>query len=197
MRAPRLLLCLALLACLPPESARADWLITPFIGLTRGGETTYVVELGGLATKFTFGGSLAHLGDGLLGFEVDLGYSSRFFDRGDMVPIIERSSLTTLTGNVIVAVPRAVTGESLRPYVIGGLGLMHPDIDYVRDVFEVNSNLLALDLGGGAIGALTERTSLRFDLRYFKSLTEDTEAVAFGTTRLSFWRAAIGVALRY
>jgi hypothetical protein len=198
MRATRLLLLLSLIAGLPPATAHADWLVTPFVGLTFSGNTTYLVEPDGLGKKLTVGGSLTRIDDGPFGFEVDFGYVSRFFERDVPRPTIDRSTLTTLTGNAILIVPRRVTRESLRPYVVGGLGLMHAGFEYVSNVFpRVDSNLLAFDAGGGAIGAITERSSLRFDLRYFKSLTEDAEAVSFEATRISFWRATVGISIRY
>ena len=40
------------------------------------------------------------------------------------------SDLMTLSGNVIAPVPLSVTGYSLRPYAIGGLGLIHSGITY-------------------------------------------------------------------
>jgi hypothetical protein len=63
-------------------------------------------------------------------------------------------------------------------------------------VLDTNSNLLALDVGGGAIGFLSPRAGVRFDLRHFKNLSNDRTAVAFGTTRLSYWRLSIGLVLR-
>jgi hypothetical protein len=181
----------------PPAHAAAQWIVTPFIGLKMAGNTNFVdLDQGAGSTKLTFGGSAGVLGDGILGVEADFGYSPRFFetDRGGLV---FESTVTTLMGNVIVTTPRQLTRESLRPYVIGGLGLMRTTIDYVGGVFQVESNLLGLSVGGGAIGSITDRTSLRFDLRHFKNLSEEDAPVGFGTTRLSFWRATAGLTLRY
>jgi len=44
---------------------------------------------------------------------------------------------------------------------------------------------------------LTADTSLRFEVRYFKSVTSAaSESARFGT-RLSFWRAGVGLSIRY
>jgi hypothetical protein len=199
MRPRRLVTLIWLLTWLQPATASADWLITPFMGLGFGGDTSLVVEPGGLETKVTLGASVVQLGAGWLGVEADFGYSPHFFERDTSVPTLASSSVLTLTGNVLVAVPQSVTRESLRPYVIGGVGLMHAGIDYLQPVFpELNANLLCLNFGGGAMGGLTERTGLRFELRYFRNLSEaEAEAAQIGTTRLSFWRATVGVTLRY
>jgi hypothetical protein len=187
-----------LFALLQPASASAEWLIWPYIGLKFAGSTTLPdLEQAADNTNLTIGGSITILGEGILGVEGDVGYSPRFFERETEQIIIASSSVSTVTGNVIVAVPRSVTRESLRPYALGGIGLMHVGIDDVLD-FAPDRNFLCLSIGAGAIGAVSQRTSIRFELRHFRNLTtEDEESVSFGRTRLSFWRATVGVTLRY
>jgi hypothetical protein len=199
MRLRRLLLLVWLLTWLQPATASAEWLIWPYLGLKFAGSTSLAdPEEGAGATKLTLGGSVTLLGDGVLGIEGDFGYSPRFFERDLPEPRITSSSVLTLTGSVMAAVPRSVTRDSLRPYVLGGLGLMHVGIDYVADLLPpVDSNVLCLSLGGGAIGPITQRTSVRFEIRHFRNLTAEDEDLSFGTTRLSFWRATVGVTLRY
>ena len=59
-------------------------------------------------------------------------------------------------------------------------------------------DLLGLSFGGGAIGLLTERTGLRFDLRHFKAISGENGPFAqAGRSRFSFWRATAGVTVRY
>jgi opacity protein-like surface antigen len=99
---------------------------------------------------------------------------------------------------VIAAAPIGLTRESLRPYVTAGLGLLRAKIDYTVSALDVNRTLFAMAAGGGVMGAIGLRTSLRFDLRYFKSISgEPTAGEGFGTARLRFWRAAAGVTFRY
>jgi hypothetical protein len=187
-----------LLALLGPATARADWLITPFVGSSFAGTTNYVdLEQGAGETKFTWGGSVALLSDGVFGLDADFGYAQRFFERDTPAVLVTGSSVMTVTGSVIAAVPLAVTRESLRPYVSGGLGLMHARLEDVLGVFPVNSRLLALSVGGGAIGFLTPRTGLRFEIRQFKNLTGEKVAGTLEAARLRFWRATVGVTFRY
>jgi hypothetical protein len=177
--------------------AEADWFVVPFIGVKLAGATSFVdLEQGASNTKVTFGAAAGVLGDGLLGTEVDFGYSPRFFERSSG-SLVARSQVLTLMGNVIIAAPRDITGYSLRPFVSAGGGLMHVRIDDVANVFRVNSNLLGINVGGGAIGALTHRASIRFDARYLRSISSDDElSVGGGPARLSFWRAAVGITVR-
>jgi hypothetical protein len=178
--------------------ARAEWFVTPFLGVKFGGTTNLVdLEQGASNSKWMLGAAAGIVSDGLFGVEADFGYYPRFFERSAGSGLIARSHAVTLMGNVIVAVPRSVTGLSLRPFVSGGAGLLNVSVDDVAGILAFNSNLFAINAGGGATGALTRRTSVRLELRYFKSVTrEDEDSLAFGPSRLSFWRAAVGLTVR-
>ncbi len=179
--------------------ARADWLVVPFFGGTFGGTTTLIdFEQGGQSNQLIVGGSGVWLSKGLFGVEGDFAYAPRYFERDNLAGLVVGSQLSTVTGNLIITVPLGVTRESLRPYFVGGLGLMHAGIEDVRNVLTVNENLLAINIGGGAIGLVTNRTGVRFDLRHVRSVRGDSESLMGVTrTRLSFWRATIGVVLTY
>lgn len=179
-----------------PTAASADWFITPFIGLKFAGDTNLVdLESGASNTKLTLGGIVGWIDPGLLGFEADVGYSPRFFERSSGA-LVARSHVITVMGNFVLSVPQEITGDSLRPFVSGGAGWMRIGIDDVAGLLPVKSNLFGINVGGGATGRLTDVSSLRFELRYFKSITNDEEAVREGTS-LSFWRAGVGLTLRY
>jgi opacity protein-like surface antigen len=201
----RRLLVLICVAWLQPATAAADWLFTPFIGYKFGGTsrpTPIFVdqEPSEGRRKVVIGGSVAILSDNILGVEADFSFIPGYFDGDTSSNNVVSSAVTTLTGNVILAVPLSVTQYSLRPYVLGGVGVIRAksDVaDFVRDVFAVSENLFGLNIGAGAIGSLTNRTSLRFELRHFTNLGGEEDDVGFGRARLSFWRATIGVAFRY
>ena len=106
--------------------------------------------------------------------------------------------MTTITGNVILAVPLGITRESLRPYVVGGLGLLQARSKHAAGLFPVDQNFLGVNFGAGAIGFVSNRTGLRFDVRHIKAASgADGPLARPGLSRLSFWRATIGVAVRY
>lgn len=186
------------LVCLCPSRAGADWLITPFIGTTFAPETTFLVFEEGAGRKLTLGTSVALLSDGLLGLEADFSHTPRFFEGSDPLGLVLSSRVTTLSGSIILAAPLSVTRESLRPYLVGGLGLVQARSRNAGGLFPVEQDLLGLDLGAGAIGLLSPRTGLRFDVRHFKAVTGDDGPFARpGVSRLSFWRATVGLVLRY
>ena len=195
MKAPGVLALALVLMC--PIAASADWFITPFIGLKFAGDTNLVdLESGASNTKLTLGAMASWINPGVLGFEADIGYSPRFFERSSGA-LVARSHVITVMGNFVLSVPQEITGDSLRPFVSGGAGWMRIGIDDVVGLLPVKSNLFGINVGGGATGRLTDVSSVRFELRYFKSITNDEEEAVREGTSLSFWRAGVGLTLRY
>jgi hypothetical protein len=196
----RVPLVLALLA-LVPRTASADWLITPFLGTAFSAETTLQVLAPGTPEKrLTFGVAGTLLSNGLFGIEGGVSHVPGFFTSKDALGLLETTSsrVTTIDGSIIVAAPLALTRESLRPYLIGGLGLMQARSDDAVSIFPIHRNFLGVNVGGGAIGMLTPRTGARFELRHFKAASGANGPLAReGLSRLSFWRASVGIVLRY
>jgi hypothetical protein len=194
----RLLVAFLLTLCAPATDARADWLITPFIGTSLAGETTFLTFEEGAGSRMTIGASVALLGAGILGIEADVGHTPKFFEGDDPFGLILTSRVTTLSGNVMLAAPLAVTRESLRPYLVGGLGLLQARASNAASLFPLEEDRLGLTVGGGAIGFVSERTGLRFDVRHIKAISgADGPLPRDGVSRLSFWRATAGLTIRY
>jgi hypothetical protein len=184
--------------CALPAQAGADWLVTPFLGASFGAETTFLVFGTGSGRKFALGGSVTLLGSGVFGVEADVGHTPGFYQGDDPLGLVLSSRVTTMSGNVIVAAPLALTRESLRPYLVGGLGLLQARSQHAAGLFPVDENLLSLTLGAGALGMITDRVGLRFDVRNIRAVGgAEGPFERPGASRLRFWRAATGVALRY
>ena len=201
-RVRSVLLAAALLSL--PADARADWLITPFVGATFAGQTIHFdPDQGAGSTQFLFGGAGAWLTDGVIGFEADFAWAPGYFQSGDGSGLVIHSYLYTLTGNVIVTLPLSVTRESLRPYVTGGLGVMDGHLEVLAnllpELFELQERpSAALNVGAGVIGFVTRNTGARFDVRHVRSLARDVSPLTGALrTKLSFWRISGGVTLRY
>lgn len=191
--------CLALLLLLVAATrASAEWQLRPFVGVTFGGGTT-LVDLDHAAGRpnIAVGIGGVWLGD-IVGLDVDLGYAPGFFQTGNQ-RLVLRSSVTTLTGNIVIAVPRRLTEYSLRPYFVGGGGVMRARSDDFFGVLRVASALPAVDLGGGVTGFLTDRIGVNWDVRCFRSLAGAPEGrgLSLGAEKLSFWRANVALAIRY
>jgi hypothetical protein len=107
--------------------------------------------------------------------------------------------VTTLTGNVVIALPRRTAGYGLRPYFSGGAGLVHVDTFGTFGGVLHNRTLPALSLGGGITGFLTNTVGLNWDIRRLNTLRGEGETLgnSVGREQLSFWRVTMSVALRY
>lgn len=183
---------------LVPMRAAAEWQVKPFVGLTFGGDTTFIdLERAVDKEHFVVGGSGLWLGE-IFGLEGDFSLVPGFFQSGDQVRVLG-SRVTTLTGNLVLTVPRRVTGYSLRPYLVVGGGMLHARIDGRLGVLDVSSTLPAMDFGAGVTGFLSDRVGLSWEIRRFQSFggEGESEGVSFGDEQLSFWRFNMAVALRY
>jgi hypothetical protein len=197
---PAGVLALALLLFLPAH-ASAEWQIRPFLGVTFGGGTT-LVDLAHAAgsPNIVVGVNGALLGN-VIGVEVDFGRAPGFFETGDQ-HLVQGSSVTTLTGNVVLAPPRRLTEYTLGPYFVAGAGLMRARSNEFFDVLSVASTLPAMDVGGGITGFLSNRFGLSWDARYFWSVGgKELRGLSLGpqqaSEQLSFWRTSMGFVWRY
>lgn len=189
---------LLLLACPTPARAQ-DLLLIPYLGFTFGGGSALFADLerGGTESASAVGGSVALLGQGIFGVEADLGYVPGFFERGDAQIVSAGSFVTNLVGSVMVTLPLAITRESLRPYVVGGGGVLWAEARDVLTTFPIKSTMPVVNFGGGAIGFLSNTVGVRFDLRYLRSLGAGDDQIAGLGPRVRFWRGSVGLVLKY
>ena len=204
----RVLAC-CLLICAVPRAAAAEWQFTPFVGLTFKGSsslvgTEIVDDRPAVETVHrNFGGSVGFLGDGIFGVETVFSWTPGLFQSGD-ADIVEASRSIAWMGNLVLTAPKRWTEYSLRPYVSGGFGLLKP---YIRrpetpggpPLPPVDLNLAGYNIGGGAVGFFTERTGVRFDLRYYSTVkpTDEGPGIAIeNRVRLRYMTATVGVVIR-
>jgi hypothetical protein len=130
--------------------------------------------------------------------EVDIADAPGFFEPDDKHLVVS-SRVTTLSGNVVVAAPHRLTEYSLRPYFVGGGGLMRVRTTTASNVFDVSKVIPQLDVGVGVVGFVTDRIGVCWDVRRFQSIGRNTRNVglSIGDERLSFWRATMAAAIRY
>lgn len=188
---------LAAAALAGAEPAGAEWLIVGHTGLKFGGSTTLVdLETAAPEKKTPLGLSVMWLGSGIIGAEVDATFIPDYFDR-ENADLVTGSAVRTVMGSVVIAAPLRLTRESLRPYVAGGAGLLHSQSEDLAGLFTFKSDLWGMNVGGGVLGFLSDGFGVRFDLRYFRNLSEERQpGVVFGSTKLSFWRASVGLVFR-
>lgn len=171
--------------------ARADWLLTPFAGTTFGGDSD--------KEKFTYGGSLAYMGANVVGFEMDFGYTPTFFEPGDTIEFIDDSNVTSLMANLVIGAPIGGSGPQVRPYVVGGLGLLRTSVTSPDQFFDVSNNDFGFDVGGGIYVFFNDHVGIRGDARYLRSLRDPEKDNEFDIAvgNFDFWRATGGVTFRF
>jgi hypothetical protein len=157
-------------------SARADGFVEPFAGVTFGGTAD--------TQRYVYGGRVGFVGNAA-GFEVDFGYAPNFFSGSDKFADFNgKLNITTLMANLLIG--GAPHRGGVRPYVVGGFGLMRGLVHSPNDFF---SDVTRNDFG--------------FDVRYFRSLTGSSDngflldPTQFDLGDFSFWRATGGVLFRF
>jgi hypothetical protein len=183
--------------CAASPATAAERQIQPFIAISFAGASTFTgVEEAARRSHTIFGARALVLGE-VVGIEADVGHAPGFFQAGDPDLLVVHSRVTTISGNIIVAVPRRLTEYTLRPFFVGGGGLMLAHVDDVFGVLPVSDTSPAIDLGFGVSGFVTDKVGLSWDLRHFRNFGRKEDGDASFGQRLSFWRASMALAFRY
>jgi opacity protein-like surface antigen len=180
----------AVAAIFAPTEARADGFVTPWVGSAFGSN----IKNG----QITVGVSAGGMGAGIIGGEADFGWSPSFFGtKSDF----GNNTVMNLMGNLIVGVPvGGQHGAGVRPYVVGGVGLIRAQIDG-GSIAKVSSstNMFGWDAGAGIMGYFSDHVGLRGEVRYLRAtsdLTTNVSSIDLNGNRLHFWRATVGVVFR-
>jgi len=159
--------------------ARADVTLTPYLGALFSGNLP--------VSKAAYGVSLTAMGAGIIGGEVDFSFTPKFVDETAFSSSVREANFT---GNLIVGIPIGGThGATLRPYVVGGVGIIRATAKASDFGDKLSSNDFAYDLGGGVIGTVNDHFGLRGDLRYFRTTSDIND--------YKFWRGTGGVVLKF
>lgn len=182
---------------LAPMPARADTLFIPFFGVNVGGDSGKKFSEAFDTSQFNWGASLTFMGGGVFGVEGDFGFSPDFYGKTD----VGGSSVLTATGNLIIGVPfGGQQGFGIRPYGLGGAGLLRSKSDFGTGVAEIDENDLTWSAGGGVLLFFGTRAGIRFDIRYFKTF-DDLEIlgvpIAQSPGKVDFTRTSLGFVLRF
>jgi opacity protein-like surface antigen len=88
----------------------------------------------------------------------------------------------------------------VRPYVVGGIGLIRPHVSSLAGsvtTFSSNKNAFGYDLGGGVTILFGSRVGIRGDLRHFHTMQNVDLLIFTAGQKLDFWRASAGLALAF
>jgi hypothetical protein len=181
----------AIALLLAPAQARADGFVTPWVGSAFGSSFNN--------GQASFGVTAGAMGAGIIGGELDFGYSPSFFGtKSDF----GNNTVMSLMGNVIVGVPVGGThGAGVRPYVTAGAGLLRTQIDGgTLTKVSSSNNMLGWNAGAGVMGYFSDHVGLGGDVRYVRGFKDTNTGVTSidlnGGGQLHFWRASVGVVLR-
>lgn len=189
------------LALVPSTAAAQDWFFTPFIGANFGGNANFG-DFDDADDEFErrmdFGATVGW-NPGVVGFEVDFGYSPNFFEDTTGTGNFEfgDSNVTTLMGNLLISAP---PGSGVRPYGSAGLGLIRANVSDATGFFDdLSTNDLGINIGGGVNGQFSDTIGIRGDIRYFRSLQDNEPDNDFelGFGSFDFWRGTVGVTFRW
>jgi len=177
-----------------------QWFASAFIGSNYGATAE--------GSSVDFGGAVGYLWNRMVGGELLASFAPSFHLTNAL--LASSPNVNTYMANVIAAVPLGSDGQ-WQPFVSAGLGA----VQLRSDVFNVADNPAAGsvsandakfggDVGFGIMG-YAANVGLRADVRYFRTRSSTntnpaSTADAFASNLLSgldFWRANIGVALRW
>ena len=176
---------------LAPAQARAEGYLSPWVAANAGSSFSN--------GRAGFGTQAGWMSGGIVGGELDFGYSPSFFGTQND---FGNNTVINLMGNVIVGIPVGGTrGAGVRPYVTAGLGLIRTQIDggSLANVSSSN-NMGGWNAGAGLMGYFADHFGLRGDVRYLRGFENTNTGISSidlnGAGQLHFWRASIGVVLR-
>lgn len=178
---------------LSATSARADWLLTPYLGVTFGGDTP--------KQQVNYGLSAAFLGAGIFGLELDASITPNFLepddDNLDDFDDIDDSNVATFMANLMLSAPSST--PAFRPYAAAGVGIIRTRATSVGNFFDVNDSNFGVNVGGGVIGQFSERVGVRGDMRYFRTLQDSDggDDIDLDLGSFNFWRGTLGISFRF
>jgi hypothetical protein len=185
---------------LSPTQSR--WTAAGFVGANYGASAT--------SSSVDFGGQVGYLYRGIIGGEFLADFVPRFNVANAF--LADRPNVNAYMANVILAAPFG-TEAAIQPYVsagVGGIQLRSNMLAFANvptsAQSEVNQTRGGGDVGFGVMG-FAGNVGIRGDVRYFRAFTNNavtttgsTAADVFAQNLLSgldFWRANIGIAVRW
>lgn len=147
------------------------------------------------------GAALLFWGPGILAGELDFGYNPSFYKNfTNVVASGASTNLETITLNLVLG-PTFFIGEHMRvrPYVLGGGGLMRSKIsEFVQHLsFSDVDNRGVIDIGGGLYFYPIRRVGIRGDVRMFRGVGSNGSDKGYGLSDWTFYRISVGVALAF
>ena len=175
-----------------PAPASAQGYLTAFVGGNFGGDSGVSLDQSISDTSQLDFGARLGVGGGIFGGEIDLGYTPDFYGKGT---IFDSSSVLTVTGNLVISFPLG----PVRPYVLGGIGLVRRTVDYAQGQAQgsVTDSRAAYSLGGGVNFFVSQHVGINADLRYFRNFSTGNAVLDLPNEKFNFSRGSVGITFRF
>ena len=184
----------ALLLLVPAREAAADFFINPFVGTTLSSPST-----SGSRSQAGFGIALGSARS-FFGSETEIAYYPELLDNS--ANGLGKSKVVTFFGNTLIG----PTIGPIKVYGAAGVGGVYLNVSSAASLVNptpssITNNYFGVNVGGGAMGDLSSPFAVRADLRYFRAFGfSATDLEGAGTLKLDkfdFWRANIGLVVRF
>jgi hypothetical protein len=176
-----------------PRHAGAQTFLNPFVGTT----LTTPTGAGG-NSKAGFGIAFGGLGK-ILGGETEIAYYPEVLD--NTANAIAKNKVITFSGNTLIG----PTIGPVKVYGAVGLGDLYLNVTSVQSIVVPNpaslsTNYFTINVGGGVIGFFSSHFGVRGDLRYYRAFgfkLTDLQSTGLQLDKFDFWRANIGLAVKF
>ena len=180
---------------LVPAVVSAQGGLTMFVGGNFGGSSGVSLDQGiDDRSRLSFGARFGTMTAGILGGEIDIGYTPDFYGKGT---VFDSSSVLTVMGNGVIAIPAGL----VHPYVVAGVGLIRRTVSVVPVPGEggdsVTDTRAAYAIGGGVHFPLVPHLGFNADVRYFRNFSPGNSLMDLPDEKFSFVRGSVGVSLRF
>ncbi len=178
---------------LAAHDAAAQAFVVPFIGTTLTSPSK-----NGDSTKPGYGVAFGGMGK-IIGAETEIAYYPEVIDTAPNA--IAKSRVISFSGGMLIG-PRL---GPVTPYFAIGAGNLNLNVTGVSSVIvpnpeSISNNYFTFNTGGGVMGFFSDHIGVRGDLRYFRAFGLKFDELAntgIGFDKFNFWRASIGLAVKF
>lgn len=176
--------------CLARDGA-AQGFINPFVGTTLSS-----ASVDSARSKPGFGVAFGKVGK-ILGGESEIAYYPEVLDTA----VKAKNRAIAFSGNTLIG----PTIGPVKVYGAFGIGMLLLNVTSAKSLLtpnleSISNNYLAFNAGGGVMGFINKTLGVRADLRYYRAVgfdIIDIQAAGIQSVRFEFWRAGVGLAVKF
>ena len=190
---PFIVVVTALLVASAPRGAAAQVFVSPFVDTTLSSPSAT-----GSSTAPGLGISFGTLGK-IVGAETEIAYHPQVID--NTANALAKNRVFTFSADTLIG----PTIGRVKPYGAIGAGDLFLNVTRLSSIVipnpaSLSNNYFTFNAGGGVMGFPTTHLGVRADLRYFRAYgfkITDLETTGLALDHFDFWRASIGLAMKF